>query len=233
VSVGGETEVDMNVTFSFLVAPGVYTASIPSSLTKRRQVCAIHANGMARTVATTDTYPDGSAIDRSGPAMKLVRQVRDRRGTQVDVLASTLAPDQWGLVWKLPNGYVATWGDPAIEDLAGLTRLARGLGVSADGYGGAKLELRTAARNGDIRRVDQRDEVTFYTAASRGLGLSSVTFSFAGALASDRKRQDGKQVFVTAASPLGVEVAAAVAPNHVSRVVSALEAVAGSVAIVG
>jgi hypothetical protein len=219
----------MDVTFSFMTAPGVYTASLPDYLSKRTVGCVIRVHGFGRSVVLSDTYPDGRGVDRPVATYTLVSRLTDRVGRSVDLLTSTLEPSRWGMVWTLTDGYVSTWGDPLVEDQDAVRNLVGGLAVSEDGLGGAILDLGTAAMPGDIRRADQRDDVTFYAEASPSL-LDTLKLSFAGALASDRTIRQADHVSVSAASPLGVEVGTGVEPSDASQATAIVNEVARSVA---
>lgn len=217
----------MLVSFTFLTQPGVFAVDVPDNLVHETQTCVIKANGYGRSVVLSDTYPDGTGFDRPKPTYVLVNRLHDRRGAEVDLLNSILQPPRWGLVWRVQDRFLSTWGDPEVEDAGAVAALVGGLSVASNNIGGAKLDAGTSAALGDIRQPDQRDTVTVF-ADPDTTGIENLAFSYAGGLARGRTIDLGEKVAINVATSFGIEIGTTVLPKNAAEAEAILKTAGGS-----
>jgi hypothetical protein len=191
----------MNVRFTFMSVPGTFEADVPPRLGRRSSVSVVSMNGISRSIQYLSYGRDDATIFRG---KRRTGETRGRDGAPVSVYTQP-DPLTHFLYWDLRGGRAWTWVDPVADGDSAVADLAGTLGISVKDEQQPRLQLGGALRGGDLRRPSERDQVILYGDDERKLP-PAVTFTFAGAFASDRELGDRDRAIVVRGTPLGIEV---------------------------
>lgn len=209
--------------FSFLTLPGSYAAAIPDHLTGARELSStVVLNGVQRNVqfGLLDRSQPGQvlvgAIDTGGSKVFLYDQVGTRTPDPLSASMPTIDADsdfiddseffaQRFVYWELPTGFLSTHFYPVEEGEPTLRRLLKHMVVSEERPGFPKVEFQEPLTGGDVREPAERDSVSFHADGETEVPWS-ISFNYAGSLASDSEFSEAGMAGVTRATALGVSV---------------------------
>ena len=193
----------MDVTFGFLRASSrTYRAEVPEIFSIKGASSVVTRGGISRSLAflARDSADEGFLTGKNR-----VREVRDRGGTAVAVYEQP-DPLLHILKWDLQAGSCWTWSNPSADGPDGARELADSLIVRDHPRGWPATEVLAGVGRGDVRRMDERDTVVFYSRDEFSVN-GSVAFIDAASFAADRELFDGPRAIVARKTNFGIEVA--------------------------
>ena len=213
----------MEVEFSFLTLPGLYTATVPDHLTEARELSStVMLNGVQRNVqfGLLDRSQPGHVlvgeIDNGESKVFLYDQIGTRKPDPLSASIPTIDADtdfiddseffaQRFVFWKLSTGFVSTHFYPVEEGEPTLRKLLKHMVVSEERPGFPKVEFQEPLSGGNIREPAERDSVTFHADGEVDVPWS-LSFKYAGSLARDGQFSEAGMTGITRATALGVTV---------------------------
>jgi len=213
----------VEVEFSFLTLPGLYTATIPDHLTGARELSStVMLDGVQRNVqfGLLDRSQPGQVlvgeIDIEGSKVFLFDQIGTRTPDPLSASIPTIDADtdfiddseffaQRFVYWKLSTGFVSTHFYPVEEGEPTLRTLLKHMVVSEERPGFPRVEFQAPLGGGNIREPAERDSVTFHADGAVDVPWS-LSFKYAGSLARDGQFSEAGMTGITRATALGVTV---------------------------
>jgi hypothetical protein len=213
----------MKVEFSFLTLPGVYVATIPDHMTGARELSStVVLDGVPRNVqfGSPDRTLPGQVlvgeIETEGSKVFLYDQIGTRTPDPLSASIPTIDADadfiddseffaQRFVYWELSTGFVSTHFYPVEEGEYTLRRLLKYMVVSEQSPGFPKVEFQEPLTGGNIREPAERDSVSLHADGATDVPWS-ITFSYAGPLASDSEFSEAGMAGIMRGTALGVTV---------------------------